>query len=106
MNQYSDELLSQIEVLKKKAEENRLEKSLSKLSKSFNSWKRKNIDSGTLASHIREWYFINQEGSGYTPGADPGLPVAQAINDGYLKTSDISEELLARLEILIEITKV
>lgn len=106
MNQYSDEQLAQIGELIKKAEDNRLEKSLSRLSKSFNSWKKKTMDSKTLASHIKEWYFINMESSGYTSSSDPGLPVAKALTDGYLKTGDIPPDLLARLEILIEIMKV
>lgn len=106
MNQYSRELLDLIEELKRKAEENRLEKSLAKLSKSFNSWKKKDIDSKALAARIREWYFINLESSGYTAGSDPGLPVAQALTDGYLKPADIPPELMSRLELLIEITKV
>ena len=106
MNQYSDELLAIIEELKRKAEGNRLEKSLARLSKSFNTWKKKEIDSKTLASYIREWYFINQESTSYTAGSDPGLPVAQALTDGYLRTSDIPPELMAKLELLIEIMKV
>jgi len=106
MEKYSEELLVQIEELKAKAEENRLKKSLGNLSKHFNAWKKKNLDSRTLASHIKEWYFINMEGGKYTTGSDPGMPVAKALADGYLKESDISPELLARLEILIEILKV
>ncbi|MBB6481583.1 hypothetical protein [Spirochaeta isovalerica] len=106
MEKYSDELLEQIEVLKEKAEENRLQKSLGNLSRQFNAWKKKNLDSRTLASHIKEWYFINMEGGKYTSGSDPGMPIAKALTDGYLKESDISPELLSRLEILIEILKV
>lgn len=107
MEQYSDELLEKIEELKKIAEKNRLEKSLNKLSRSFNVWKKKkkNIDSDTLAAQIREWYFINMENTGFTSGSDPGLPVVKALTDGYLKESDIPEELLIRLEFLIKIMK-
>ena len=106
MEKYSEELLGKIEELKIAAQENRQEKSLSKLSKSFTSWKKKTIDSNTLAAFIREWYFVNVENTGFTPGSDPGLPIAQALTDGYLKEKDIPPELLSRLELLIEIMKV
>jgi len=106
MEKYSEELLSIIEELKILADKNRQEKSLRKLSKSFNSWKKKTIDSDALAAQIREWYFINGENTSYTNRSDPGLPVAKALTDGYLKESDIPKELLTRLEILIQIMKV
>lgn len=106
MENYSDELLEKIEVLKKVAAKNRREKGLSKLSRSFTGWKKKNIDSDTLAAQIREWYFINVENTGFTSGSDPGLPIAQALTDGYLKERDIPEDLLVKLEFLIKIMKV
>lgn len=106
MEKYSEELINIIEGLKLQADKNRLRKSLNKLSRNFNSWKKKAIDSQTLASHIREWYFVNGENTGYTQGSDPGLPIAKALIDGYLKESDIPPQLLSRLELLIEIMKV
>lgn len=106
MEKYSEDFLNIIEELKIQADKNRLKKSLNKLSKNFNSWKKKGIDSETLASHIRGWYFVNGENSGYTQGSDPGLPIAKALIDGYLKERDIPPELLLRLELLIEILKV
>jgi len=106
MEKYSEELLRIIEELKVEADKNRLTKSLNNLSRNFNSWKKKTIDSETLASHIREWYFVNVENTGYTQGSDPGLPIAKALTEGYLKEKDIPPELFSRLELLIEIMKV
>lgn len=106
MNKYSDAELAEIEQLKQKAAEKRLEKSLARLSKQFNSWKKKTIDSASLASYIKEWHFINLEGTKYTSGSDPGMPVAKALTEGDLRTGEISPELLSKLEILIEILKV
>ncbi len=106
MEIYTDFMLKQIEELIKLAEKNRLEKSLIKLSKSFTSWKKKNIDSETLSAQIRSWHQVNVENAGFTQGSDPGLPVAKAFTEGYLRESDIPEKLLARLEILIQIMKV
>jgi hypothetical protein len=106
MEKYSDDLLKKIDELKIIAGKNRQEKSLSKLSRAFTGWKKKNIDSDALAALIREWYLLNVENSGFTSRSDPGLPVAQALIDGYLKESDIPEELLVKLEFLIKIMKV
>ncbi|MDA3808698.1 MAG: hypothetical protein PF518_00070 [Spirochaetaceae bacterium] len=106
MEKYSEELLQKIQELKILADKNRQEKSLNKLSKSFISWKKKTIDSDSMAAQVREWYFINGETNGYTQGSDPGLPIAKALTDGYLKEKDIPAELLSKLEMLIEIMKV
>ena len=106
MEKYSEELLIKIDELKKIAELNRQEKSLNKLSKSFSSWKKKSINSDTLSAHIREWYFVNIENTSFTTGSDPGLPVAKALTEGYLKEKDIPLELLSKLELLIQIMKV
>lgn len=106
MEKYSEELLSIIEELKVKANKNKQRKSLNSLFRNFNHWKKKTIDSETLVSHIKEWCYVNVENTGYTQGADPGLPVAQALADGSLKEKDIPPELLSKLELLIEIMKV
>ena len=106
MEKYSEELLGKIEELKILADRNRQEKSLNKLSKSFTSWKKKTIDSDALAAQIRQWYFVNVENTGYTTGSNPGLPIAKALADGYLKEKDIPPELLSKIEVLIQIMKV
>ncbi len=95
-----------IEDLKRAADKNRQEKTLRKLSKGFNSWKKKEIDSNTLSAQIREWYSLNVENTGFTSRADPGLPIAKALAEGYLKEKDIPGELYIKLEMLIQIMKV
>ncbi len=106
MEKYTDEMLIRIEDLKKTAAFNRQEKSLRKLSKAFNNWKSKKLDSNGLSAQIREWYLLNVENSGFTTGSDPGLPIAKALSEGDLKKKDISEDLYLKLEMLIQIMKV
>ena len=108
MPEYSRKVLSELTKLKKKAFERAQNVELEILYKEFDRWKKKRLSSDSLELAIDKHKGFRKEilENQYQIDGDPGVPVADAINRGYLTKKDLSAEAYKSIENLIDLVNI
>ncbi|MDC7240152.1 MAG: hypothetical protein PQJ50_07320 [Spirochaetales bacterium] len=108
MPEYSKKVQFELNKLKKKAFERAQDMELEILYKEFERWKKKRISSDTMEKVIDKHKGFRKEvlENQYQLDGDPGVPVADAINRGYLTKKDLSAEAYNCIEILIDLVNI
>ncbi len=108
MAQYSSKVEAELIKLKKKSFKVAQEQALNELSGEFDRWKKKRIGADTLEVAIEKHKSFRKDmlERFYMNDGDPGVPVAEALNKGYLQKEDLSPEALNSIEILIDLVNI
>lgn len=108
MPEYSKKTRSELIKLRKKAFERAQKRELELLSREFDKWKKKRISADALEKAIENHKGFRKDvlENQYQEDGDPGIPVADAINRGYLKREDLSREAYYSIEILIDLSNI
>ncbi|MDC7234334.1 MAG: hypothetical protein PQJ58_13965 [Spirochaetales bacterium] len=108
MPEYSKKVKAELVKLRKKAFETAQARELELLSREFDKWKKKRISADSLEIAIENHKGFRKDilESQYQEDGDPGIPVADALNRGYLKRDDLSREAYYSIEILIDLSNI
>ena len=108
MVQYSTKVQSELKKLKKKSFKVAQEQALNELAGEFDKWKKRRIGADTLEVAIEKHKSFRKDMMErfYMDDGDPGVPVAEALNKGYLQKEDLSSEALNSIEILIDLVNI
>lgn len=103
MSQYDKMEKRKLRKLADLAYERELESELVSLEKEFKEWKKNNIDSFELSHRIHIFHNgPSQKLYKKYNGLDPDIVVAWAVAKGILKKDEVNEDLINKLEIIIE----
>jgi hypothetical protein len=107
MEKQGKNIKKEINKLVKKAHQKQLEKELSKLAKNFTEWQKKGIDCFELIDKIHDFHdgTARDIWKRYRYMKDKLYLIAIAVVEGHLSETEISNELMQKLEPIIQLYK-
>ena len=107
MEKQNKKLKKEINKLVEKAHEKELEKELSRLAKNFTEWQKKEMDSFELIDKIHDFHdgTSREIWKRYHYMKSKLNLIALAIIEGNLNESEVSNELMKKLEPIIQLFK-